>query len=262
MKTLLNSLIITTIVSVLSVIPVQAEDKKPHEKPIESFWIGVRVAPIPGLLLPHFGAKEDGPGRVVVEHVVSNGPAAKAGLKRGDVVLKFDDTEIHTLPELMNQIAKAKETAQPLVVMRGGKNENLSITPEKRPEEPNVIVEEEIEEIPGIQVAPEFQREFRNSRQMMRHMENMFRQMQGGTDHANVIMDEDTVNQTEDAAKGEGKRIEVRSHTDADGKTQIHVIKSVKANGKTHKQSWITESIEKLPNEIRSEVESLFNRKN
>src|SRR5690242_8812253 len=41
-----------------------------------------------------------------VRDVTANGPAAKAGLKRGDVITKVDDKDIHDFEDLLNALSQ------------------------------------------------------------------------------------------------------------------------------------------------------------
>ncbi len=240
------------------------QDKKPEKeaekttpKPAsEVFWIGVRLAPVPPVLCSHFGAPEKGQGRMVVEQVVPESPAAKAGLKRGDVILQFAGKEIHNIADLAKGVNEAKATAQPMVVARDGKNADLTITPAERPAEPAVMEEIEVEEYPDeiILERPMSPRQGR----MLHQMENMFRQMQGGLDGKQIIMDEEDEYETDNLATGEGKRIDVSSHTDKDGNKKVHVTQTTTTDGKTKKQSWEAESLEKLPKEVYNEIKKLF----
>ncbi len=248
--------------------PADQKSEKPAGKPAEktadqaakpaaaTFWIGVRLAPVPPVLCSHFGAPEKGKGRMVVEQVVPESPAEKAGLKRGDVILQFAGKEIHNIADLAKGVNEAKATAQPMVVARDGKNADLNITPAERPVEPAVMEEIEVDEYPDeiILERPMSPRQGK----MLHRMENMFRQMQGGLDGKQVVSDEEDEYETDNLATGEGKRIDVSSHTDKDGNKKVHVTQTITSDGKTKKQSWEAESLEKLPKEIYDEIKKLF----
>src|SRR5438128_12403268 len=49
------------------------------------------------------GAQHEG---ATVRDVAPNGPAAKAGLKRGDIITKVDDKDIHNFEDLLNALSQ------------------------------------------------------------------------------------------------------------------------------------------------------------
>ncbi len=237
----------------------QAKPQNVAKESPDAYWIGVRIAPVPSVLLSHFGDTENGAGRIVVEQVIPDGPAAKAGLKRGDVILQLGGVEIHCLGDLVRQVDKTKGTEQAMVVARDGKTTNLTVTPTVRPAEP-VVGEVTVEGFPGNSFNPEFPFNFHRPRRMMRQMENAFRQMQGGVDGGQVTED-DEYSEAETLPGGKNKRLDVSVHTGADGKTKVRVTRmSPTKEGKPEKKTWEAESVEKLPDEVRQDVENLFGK--
>lgn len=249
-----------------------------------SHWIGVQVSPVPDVLLSHFGIEQDGSvektGLVVVEQVIPEGPAAQAGVKRGDIILDFSGQKIESLQDLVEKVQDAKATQQTLTVIRDGKPQTLQITPAPRPNEARAFLSHlphghpamrhmprmpnhgPMPHHPGMKFGPEVW--LGNPQQMMREMEEYFRQMQGGVDSEQLlILPEDNENDSVDMSgniQGSGKRLEISSKTDADGTTKIHV-KQVTQNGNdTEEKTWEAGSIDELPDEIRKDVQALFGR--
>ncbi len=73
----------------------------------------------------------------VIRGLEQNGPAAKAGLQKGDVILKVDKTDVKTAEDVIKEVAKAKPGDKlPIVVNRNGKEETFVITVGERPREP------------------------------------------------------------------------------------------------------------------------------
>jgi serine protease Do len=67
----------------------------------------------------------------VVENVQEGGPAAKAGLKNGDVVVAFDGERVRSarhLARLINETAEGRTVKA--TVLRGSMRETLNVTPE------------------------------------------------------------------------------------------------------------------------------------
>ncbi|MDR0609972.1 MAG: PDZ domain-containing protein [Planctomycetaceae bacterium] len=233
-----------------------------------SFWIGVQVTPVPDILLSHFNVNKEKEkvGRVVVEQVVADSPAAKAGLKRGDVILQFAGKEINSLYDLVGQVAEVKETTQPIQIIRNGAKLDLSITPAPRPVESLVMQgnpmfhrPQPLLPPPGMKLGPDIWIGPRDPQKMMREMEEYFRQMQGGGDGDQLlILPNQDDNQT--AFSSSGRHLSVSSVTDKDGKTKIRVKQVLKSGDSTEEKDWEVENIDDLPEEIRNEVETLLGR--
>ena len=89
-------------------------------------WLGVEVQTMTPDLAKSFGLET--PTGALVADVENDTPAAKAGVKRGDVIVKFDDQVVHDeheLPEMVAQTAIGKTV--PLEVVRDGKHLTLQV---------------------------------------------------------------------------------------------------------------------------------------
>jgi hypothetical protein len=97
-------------------------------------WLGVLTKPLPKLIGEHLGLA---PGEgLAVEMVVPDSPAATAGLKVDDVLVKLDDQRL-VLPDQLSILldgAKPGETRK-LEVLRDGKAVQLDATLGERPAE-------------------------------------------------------------------------------------------------------------------------------
>lgn len=102
----------------------------------DSWRIGVMVDPVPPLLREHLKLPK-GSG-VVVDRVVDGGPAAKAGLRTGDLILAAGDKPVGDLESLRNAVTRAGKEGKPLVlrVMKQGKPAMVTIKPPERPKPP------------------------------------------------------------------------------------------------------------------------------
>ncbi|MDR2441175.1 MAG: PDZ domain-containing protein [Planctomycetaceae bacterium] len=237
-----------------------------------SFWIGVQVAPVPDIFLSHFKVKnedKEDSGRVVIEQVVPDSPAAKAGLKRGDVILQFAGKEINTLHDLVGQVSEAKETTKQIQIIRDGAKMDLNITPVPRPIEQmmiqgnpmfhggRAIIPQPLLPPPGMKLGPEIWIGPRDPQKMMREMEEYFRQMQGGADSDQLLLIPDQEDQSTKTLSS-GKHLSVSSVTDKDGKTKIRVKQILKTGDSNEEKNWEVENIDDLPEEIRNEVKTLL----
>ncbi len=102
-------------------------------------WFGARLQAVGADVAESLGL--DRPTGALVAHVQENGPAAEAGLRRGDVIVAVDGQEV-TDPETFGyRFATRGVSGQSTVtVLRGGKRTllpiRLAVAPETRPREP------------------------------------------------------------------------------------------------------------------------------
>ncbi|MGL5986686.1 MAG: DegQ family serine endoprotease, partial [Burkholderiales bacterium] len=96
--------------------------------------IGVQIQPLTQELAQSFGLKST--EGALVSQVEGNGPAAKAGLQAGDVILKFNNQTVKSSNELPLIVANVQPGSKvPLALWRKGKEVNLSITVGEMPSE-------------------------------------------------------------------------------------------------------------------------------
>jgi len=90
-------------------------------------WLGVEIQEITPELAQSFGLSQaEG---ALVANVESGSPAAKAGVERGDVIVKFNGRTVadqHALPEMVAVTGIGKTV--PLEVIRDGKHQTLDVT--------------------------------------------------------------------------------------------------------------------------------------
>ena len=96
-------------------------------------WLGVAIQEVNKDLAESFGL--DRPAGALVAQVMENGPAAKGGLKVGDVILSVDGKPVIMSADLPHLIGAMKPgTKTELAVVRGGDRKDLSITVGALPE--------------------------------------------------------------------------------------------------------------------------------
>ena len=105
-----------------------AEPATPH------YYIGVPASPVDETLRSHLDLP-DGQG-LIVTGIVPDSPAAKAGLQKNDILLKLGDKPLTDVESLVAQIQAVGGKATPLELVRGGKRQTLTITPERRKSPP------------------------------------------------------------------------------------------------------------------------------
>ncbi len=95
-------------------------------------WVGIEPMELTPELAETFGLKHT--QGVIVTGVLQNGPAAQAGLRPGDLLLKVAGQPVANVGELLTQIASLTpgKTAK-LEVVRRSQNLTLDVTPAQRP---------------------------------------------------------------------------------------------------------------------------------
>ena len=95
-------------------------------------WIGVEPTDITPELAKTFQTKR-GSG-VIITGVLQSGPAARAGIRPGDVLVSVEGQSVQTVPELLAKVSALKpgEPAR-LQVSRQGEDIEYTVTPAQRP---------------------------------------------------------------------------------------------------------------------------------
>lgn len=89
--------------------------------------IGVAATPLTKQLGEVFGVAE-GKGLLITE-VRENSPAARAGLKAGDIIVEADDKEIKTSLDLVRAVNEKKEGDVSLTIVRDKTRQTIRVTP-------------------------------------------------------------------------------------------------------------------------------------
>ncbi len=95
------------------------------------FWLGVECYPAPPPLVEQLDLSDG--GGLVVENVVPESPAERAGLKRHDVIVSVGEGLVSGIPELVAAVNEAGEAELRLEVIRRGKRLDITATPAPRP---------------------------------------------------------------------------------------------------------------------------------
>ena len=100
-------------------------------KEIKYGWLGVSVQNLSRGLFSKFGLSE-GKG-VLVARTIKDGPADKAGIRQGDIILSFKDYDIYSVDDLINIISQTEIGAKVNVqIYRNGKIIDLEVLVEDR----------------------------------------------------------------------------------------------------------------------------------
>ena len=122
-------------IAVISVGDLDTESNaQGTEKP--TYWLGVRGRSLESAVLrTHLQLAED--MGVVVEEVVPDSPAAKAGLREHDILLRCNGDAIHSMEVLQSQVRLSHEKPIKVKIIRLGKQQELVVAPELRPKSLN-----------------------------------------------------------------------------------------------------------------------------
>jgi serine protease Do len=89
-------------------------------------WLGVSIQDVDPAMARNLGLER--PTGVLISDVGPNTPAAQAGLKRGDVVLKINGQEVDSARRLRNLVATAgAATTVNMEILRGGKRQDVKV---------------------------------------------------------------------------------------------------------------------------------------
>jgi membrane-associated protease RseP (regulator of RpoE activity) len=92
--------------------------------------IGVSTQPLSKQLADYFGVTEG----ILITSVTENSPAAKAGLKAGDVITAVDGEKVDSPGDVSRVINKKQEGSVTLTVVRDRNSRSVTVTPEKPPQ--------------------------------------------------------------------------------------------------------------------------------
>ncbi len=115
-------------------------------------WIGVVIQRLTPSLAKSFGLTTT--KGVLVADVLKGGPASKAGLKRGDVIVEFDGKQVTGPGQLRNLVAETQVGKEvKMTVIRNGKEEPFTIKIGNQEEEAKML-QASIQRRLGVKVGP------------------------------------------------------------------------------------------------------------
>ena len=115
--------------------PGQGDEDDQSRPAPPKFWIGLLGGAIPAdnPLRAHVDLPEN--QGLLVANIVPKSPAAKAGLKQHDILLKGNGKDLHEMKDLIDLVMSegAKKGQITLDVLRHNKHETVNLKPEDRP---------------------------------------------------------------------------------------------------------------------------------
>jgi len=96
-------------------------------------FLGVSIQDMTSEEAPFFGIDKDTKG-VLIPEVTEDSAAEKAGLKPGDIIIKFNGQPVEAAKDLQNRVAALKpDTDVEIVVLRNGEQKTVTATLAERP---------------------------------------------------------------------------------------------------------------------------------
>lgn len=100
-------------------------------------WLGVQIQPITPELAEYFQLETE--NGTLISSVVSESPAAQAGLLKGDIVIAFNGTPINTPTDLKNKAASTSPgSSAQITLIRDGERQEVEVTLGEYPQKPGM----------------------------------------------------------------------------------------------------------------------------
>ena len=116
--------------------PDLGQPQFPMPQPVKpsDYWLGIGFRPLEEALRTQLGLPEA--QGLLVNQVMPEAPAARAEVKRHDVLLKANGKPLGGIQQLIDAVDAAKDGELSLEIVRGSKPITIKVKPEKRPEGP------------------------------------------------------------------------------------------------------------------------------
>ncbi len=112
----------------ISTVSAETIAQTTEAQPAQRGWLGITLAPVPQVLSQQLG-KLLPPGQgVMVEAISPNSPAARAGIKRWDILLAMGDQKLYAPRQLAELVASRKPGENvTFTLVRSGKQQTVNI---------------------------------------------------------------------------------------------------------------------------------------
>lgn len=212
--------------AVVEIVGEEAAAEAAREVKPSPYWIGVQLdpEPLPELLQKHLQVTAG----VVVTEVFDDSPAAKVGVKPGDILLRAGKTKLTGPPDLIDAVTAAGEKPFKLALLRDGKELEIELTPAKR---------QETEAAPDATEANELLRALESNQLFRRHL---------------VLPRAEAIWLGEGAGAKLPANVKVKISKEGEKPAEVHVER----DGKTWEVD--EKSLDKLPADLRGPVQNML----
>jgi hypothetical protein len=226
---------------------VEAENEQGDEPPQSEYWLGVQIAALPEVVKRQL-AVEHG---LAVEEVSADSPAAKAEIKKFDILVKADDKPLKEHGDLLKVVNDSQGKEIVLAIVRGGKDATVRVMAVKRP--------------PGAREVktprPEVRVEIKKLEEALENLKNKM-----GKEGTNLWFPKPAVVAPRVELKFDHKSIrETKVEFPKDLKVKINKegTKPAEIHVERDGKSWevTEEKLNELPEDIRGHVEQMLGRK-
>jgi hypothetical protein len=124
----------------------EAAENQAPERP--AYWLGLQGGPIDSELLRTHLQLADDVG-VVIQNVVPDSPAEKAGLRKHDVLLEVGGQQISDMTVLQSAVAESEGKPIELKLIRLAKEMTIEVTPEKAPADMPMVRPQQFQQLHG-----------------------------------------------------------------------------------------------------------------
>lgn len=107
-----------------------AEQKQAETETEGELWLGVQIAVAPEMVKRQLKLEHG----LAVEEVAPESPAAKAEIKRFDILVKADGSTLKEPGDLMKSVESSQGKEMTLTLVREGQDQSIKVTATKRPE--------------------------------------------------------------------------------------------------------------------------------
>jgi len=213
--------------------------------PQSDYWIGVQVAAVPDVAKKQL-AIDDG---LAVEEVTQDSPAAKAEIKKFDILVKAGDAPLKNITDLVKAVDASQGKEVIITIVRDGKNQTIKVIPDKRPKSESV----EIVKRAVAAARPELAAEIKQLEEALEKLKN-----KAGKDGVGFWFAKPAVvaPQVDYKVVPFPKDLSVQINKESGNPAKIHVKRGDKEWNITEDNQGL--SLKDLPDDIRSHVQRLM----
>ena len=126
---LLDGLALAGMLFLIAGTSIGQESRVVHVVAANPYWLGIIAIPLDEAMKSQLNLDE----RLIVQNIMPESPAAKAGVKVHDILLAFGGTEIHRMDDLTKAVRENGDKEAAVTILRGGKKDTVRVKPEQRP---------------------------------------------------------------------------------------------------------------------------------